>query len=167
MAEVTSAVGANGNLYVPHVLYKQVAPGQNPSDVSPQAATLYGGAQQPIMQPQTAALVRQAMRAVVEYGTAAQGQAVQLSKSPAIEGGKTGSGQVGEGQRPQTWWISMAPAVNDVNVMANLVVVVMKEHSGEGACQIFVADDIYKCAAADHDWTPPNNADLGPCPAKQ
>lgn len=167
MAEVTSAVGANGNLYVPHVLYKQVAPGQNPSDVSPQAATLYGGAQQPIMQPQTAALVRQAMRAVVEYGTAAQGQAVQLSKSPAIEGGKTGTGQVGEGQRPQTWWISMAPAVNDVNVMANLVVVVMKEHSGEGACQIFVADDIYKCAAADHDWTPPNNADLGPCPAKQ
>jgi hypothetical protein len=58
----------------------------------------------------------------------------------------------------------MAPASSDVNTLGQLVVVVMKEHSGEGACQIFVGDDVYKCAAADHDWMPP--ADLGPCPAK-
>jgi cell division protein FtsI/penicillin-binding protein 2 len=115
------------------------------------------------MHPETAATMRQAMRSVVTYGTAWQGQAVKLADSPAVEGGKTGTGQV-DGQRPQTWWISMAPAVNSVQTMGNLVVVVMKEHSGEGACQVFVGDDVYKCAAFDKDWTPPGSADIGSCP---
>lgn len=159
MAEVTSAAAANGNLYVPHVLGKIVTPD---GAVTTNGSAVYNG--QPVMQAATAASIRAAMRAVVQYGTAAAGQSVQLSASPAMEGGKTGTAQLGAGSNPQTWWISMAPASSDVNTLGQLVVVVMKEHSGEGACQIFVGDDVYKCAAADHDWTPP--ADLGACPAK-
>lgn len=161
MTEMTSAVAANGNLYIPHVLLKSVA---HDGSVTTTGSALYGG--QPVMQASTAAAVRGAMRAVVSYGTAFAGQSVKLADSPAVEGGKTGTAQT-TSPNPQTWWISMAPSMNDVNVQGQLVVVVMKEHSGEGACQIFVADDVYKCAAADHDWTPPNNASLGPCPAKQ
>ena len=166
MTEVASAIGFNGQLVDPYVVAKVVAPNGDVTQTHPQPE-LYSGGQQPVVQPQTAALVRQAMREVVTYGTAFQGQAVHIADSPAMEGGKTGTGQVGDGQLPQTWWISMAPAVNqsgqaDVNTTANLTVVVMKEHSGEGACQIFVGDDLYKCAAADNDWTPP--AALGACP---
>jgi cell division protein FtsI/penicillin-binding protein 2 len=159
MAEVTSAAAANGNLYAPHVLAKVVTPD---GAATTTGSALFSG--QPVMQVATAASIRAAMRAVVQYGTAAAGQSVQLSASPAMEGGKTGTGEGGAGTNPQTWWISMAPASSDVNTLGQLVVVVMKEHSGEGACQIFVGDDVYKCAAADHDWMPP--ADLGPCPAK-
>lgn len=161
MAEVTSTMAANGQLIVPHLGYKVVPGGQSAQNVQPVASTLYGGA--PVVHPETAALMRQAMRAVVTYGTAWQGQSVKIADSPAIEGGKTGTGQV-DGHRPQTWWISLAPSVNNTSTMGDLVVVVMKEHSGEGACQIFVGNDVYKCAAADHDWTPPGNADLGACP---
>lgn len=161
MAEITSAIAADGQLFVPHVLYKQVPAGQKATDVAPEPSALYAGATQPVVRPETAATMRQAMRAVVTYGTAWQGQSVKIADSPAIEGGKTGTGQQ-DGYRPQTWWISMAPAVPAVGQTGRLVVVVMKEHSGEGACQIFVGDDIYKCAAADHDV---NLGDLGTCPA--
>jgi penicillin-binding protein A len=159
MLEITSTMAANGNLMVPHVLFKQVPPGLAPSSVSPQSPQLFGGG--PVIQSNTAAAVRQAMRAVVQYGTAAAGQAVKLANSPALIGGKTGTAQLSSGL-PHTWWISLAPAEGATS--SSLAVVLMKEHSGEGACQIFVSEDIYKCAAADHDWTPPG--DLGSCPAK-
>jgi cell division protein FtsI/penicillin-binding protein 2 len=159
MAEITSTMAANGNLMVPHVMFKQVPPGLAPSSVSPQSPQLFGGG--PVVQPNTAAAVRQAMRAVVQYGTAAAGQAVKLANSPALIGGKSGTAQL-SGGLPHTWWISLAPAEGPTS--SSLAVVVMKEHSGEGACQIFVSEDVYKCAAADHDWTPPG--DLGACPAK-
>jgi peptidoglycan glycosyltransferase len=161
MTEIASTVAANGQLFVPHAVNKIVPAGQNAASTTPVASTLYGGA--PVVHPETAALLRQAMRAVVTYGTAWQGQAVKIANSPAIEGGKTGTGQV-DGNRPQTWWISIAPAVNNVNTTGNLAVVVMKEHSGEGACQVFVGDDVYRCAAFDRDWTPPGGADIGSCP---
>jgi cell division protein FtsI/penicillin-binding protein 2 len=159
MATITSTMAANGNLMVPHVMFKQVPPGVSSASVSPQSPQLFGGG--PVIQASTAASVRQAMRAVVQYGTAAAGQAVKLANSPAIIGGKTGTAQLSSGL-PHTWWISLAPATGATS--SSLAVVVMKEHSGEGACQIFVAEDVYKCAAADHDWTPPG--DLGACPAK-
>jgi cell division protein FtsI/penicillin-binding protein 2 len=159
MAEITSTMAANGNLMVPHAMFKQVPPGVTSSSVSPQSPQLFGGG--PVIQASTAAAVRQAMRAVVQYGTAAAGQAVKLADSPAIVGGKTGTAQLSSGL-PHAWWISLAPAEGSTS--SSLAVVVMKEHSGEGACQIFVGDDVYKCAAADHDWTPPG--DLGACPAK-
>jgi cell division protein FtsI/penicillin-binding protein 2 len=159
MAEITSTMAANGNLMVPHVMFKQVPPGVMSSSVSPQSPQLFGGG--PVIQASTAAAVRQAMRAVVQYGTAAAGQAVKLANSPAIIGGKTGTAQLSLGS-PHAWWISLAPAEGPTS--SSLAVVVMKEHGGEGACQIFVGEDVYKCAAADHDWTPPG--DLGACPAK-
>ncbi len=159
MTEVTSAVANNGSLMVPHVMYKQVAPGADAGSAAPQAPEQFGGG--PVIQPTTAAAVRQAMRAVVQYGTAAAGQTVKLANSPTMVGGKTGTAQLSSGL-PHAWWISLAPAVGPGP--ARLAVVVMKEHSGEGACQIFVGEDVYKCAAADHDWTPP--AALGPCTAK-
>jgi penicillin-binding protein A len=158
MAEITSTMAANGNLMVPYIALKQVPPGLPASSIAPRSPQIFSGG--PIIQPNTASAVRRAMRAVVQYGTAAAGQAVQLADSPADIGGKSGTAQLASGL-PHTWWISLAPTGGS---NSSLVVVVMKEHSGEGACQIFVSEDVYKCAAADHDWTPP--ADLGDCPAK-
>ena len=161
MTEVTSALAANGQLFVPHVVYKDVPAGQTAQGTSPVASTLYSGAA--VVSPDTAATMRQAMRSVVTYGTAYH-TSTALASSQALEGGKTGTAQLANGQAPHAWWISMAPAVNDVNSPGTLVVVVMKENSGEGACQINVADDVYRCAAYDHDWTPPGGADIGSCP---
>jgi cell division protein FtsI/penicillin-binding protein 2 len=164
MTEVASTMAANGQLFVPHAVSRVVPSGQNPQTTSPVASALYGGA--PVIRPETAALMRQAMRATVSYGTVSQGQSVQLSLSPAMYGAKTGTGQV-DNNRPQTWLITIAPSVNDVSTPGNLAVTVMKEHSGEGACQLFVADDVYRCAAADRDWTPPGNAEIGSCPVSR
>ncbi len=108
MTEVTSAVANNGSLMVPHVMYKQVAPGADAGSAAPQAPEQFGGG--PVIQPTTAAAVRQAMRAVVQYGTAAAGQTVKLANSPTMVGGKTGTAQLSSGL-PHAWWISLAPAV--------------------------------------------------------
>lgn len=158
MAEVDSAMAAGGNLFVPHVLYKKVVPGQSASDVSAQPSVLYGGA--PVVQPATAAAVRDAMRAVFTHGTVAA-TARTATANLIQEGGKTGTGQTGA-EVPQTWLMTMAPASSTTN--GQLAVVLMKERSGEGACQYSTVDNIYKCAAADHDWSPP--AQLDACPVK-
>jgi peptidoglycan glycosyltransferase len=178
MAEVTSTMAAGGQLFVPHVLFATAAPGQKLSDAVAQSPQLYTG--QPIIQSQTAAAVRRAMRAVVEYGTVGK-TTLLIASSPAAEGGKTGTAQVdanndhdadnngggvtdNDNDDPHAWWISLAPddAVAGAGP-AKLAGVVMKENSGEGACQVFVSDNIYKCAAADHVV---QMGDLGPCPAK-
>jgi cell division protein FtsI/penicillin-binding protein 2 len=159
MAEVTSTMAADGQLFVPHVLFATAAPGQKLSDAVAQSPQLYTG--QPVIRPETAAAVRQAMRAVVEYGTVYH-TSTALVSSPAQEGGKTGTAQVPESSLgPHAWWISMAPATS--SSPGKLAIVVMKEHSGEGACQIFVGDDIYRCASADGLV---QLGDLGPCPAR-
>jgi cell division protein FtsI/penicillin-binding protein 2 len=169
MAEVTSAAAAGGNLYVPHVLYAEAPHGTAAAQAVANVTQrqLYSGAQEPIIQSATAAAIRHAMRAVVEGGTAYY-TSTQLAQSPALEGGKSGSGQVGNNQSPQTWWISLAP--DDAAAgggPAKLVVVVMKEHSGEGSCQIFVADDIYRCAAADPGLAYLQWGNLGSCPVRR
>jgi penicillin-binding protein A len=164
MTEVASTVANNGNLVVPHLVDKIVPAGQSAASTTAVTPSIYGGG--PVIQPQTAALMRQAMRATVQYGTIAQGQSVRLSQSAADYGMKTGTGQVSN-NNPQTWLITISPSVNDVNTPGNLAVTVMKEHSGEGACQLFVADDTYRCAAADRDWTPPGAADIGSCPVSK
>jgi penicillin-binding protein A len=157
MAEITATIANDGQMIVPHVLYKQVGPGGSPSDVDPQVAQTYGQ----VMQPATAANLRQAMRAVYQYGTIGD-TSHQPGDSPAIEGGKTGTGQLGSGL-PHTWLLSLAPATT--NTTGTLVVVVMKEHSGEGACQFATVDHVYDCAAADHDWNPPGG--LPGCPVNK
>jgi cell division protein FtsI/penicillin-binding protein 2 len=143
MAEVTGAVAANGNLFVPHVVMKAQPKVGGPFTQDPQ---VYSGGQ--IFSPDTAAKVRQAMWAVSSYGTGStvSHNGIHLANSPVKEGGKTGTAQLESGL-PHAWWISLAP--DDAapgGGAAQMVITVMKEHSKEGACQVFVADDTYLAA---------------------
>jgi cell division protein FtsI/penicillin-binding protein 2 len=152
MAEVASTMAANGVLWEPHVVWKQVfadngQPG-DPQQTLPTATTPFTG--QPIIQPATAQNIRHAMWSVVNIGTGSYGlpphNGFLASNSGTFEGGKTGTAQLGSGQ-PDSWWISLAPddqAPGAAGKNAQYVVVVNKEGSGEGACQVYVADDIYR-----------------------
>jgi cell division protein FtsI/penicillin-binding protein 2 len=149
MIEMDSAIAANGVLYNPHVTWKVVPHGVSAKDVLPKPSEVYGGG--PVIRPETAQAVRQAMAAVVTSGTAYYGlfspeTGLRLKDSPTHEGGKTGTNQNENGE-PDAWWLSLAP--NDQLPAANgaqakYTIVLNKNHSGEGACQVFVADDIYK-----------------------
>ncbi len=152
MAEVASTMAADGLLYEPHVVWKKV-PANNgqpgdPNQTLPATAVAFTG--QPIIQPGTAQNLRRAMWAVVSYGTGSYGLPTHngflASNSGTFQGGKTGTAQLGAGQ-PDSWWISFAPdnqAPGAAGKSAQYVVVVNKEGSGEGACQVYVADDIYR-----------------------
>jgi len=140
MSEITSAVAADGNLYVPHVVMQAKPKVGGPFTQDPQ---VYSGGQ--IFSPDTAAKVRQAMWGVSSYGTGSTvaHNGIHLADSPVKEGGKTGTAQLENGL-PHTWWISLAP--DDAapgGGPAQLTITVMKEHSKEDACQVFVADDTY------------------------
>jgi peptidoglycan glycosyltransferase len=154
MAEITSTVAANGQLWVPHAVWKVVPHGTDPATVLPKQPELFTGA--PIIRPETAQAARNAMWAVSSYGTAyfstLNGQ--RLVDTGVHEGGKTGTGQLGSGN-PQTWWISLAPDDQAPGSgPARAVITVMKEHSGEGACQVFVADNTYSYIFS-HNLVPP------------
>jgi peptidoglycan glycosyltransferase len=142
MAEVASAVAADGNLYVPHVVMQAKPSVGGPFTQDPQ---VYTGGQ--IFSPDTAREVRKAMWAVSSYGTGStvSHNGIHLTDSAAQEIGKTGTAQLENGL-PHTWWISMAPGNSSGSASAQLVITVMKEHSKEGACQVFVADDTYLAA---------------------
>jgi cell division protein FtsI/penicillin-binding protein 2 len=152
MAEVASTMAANGVLWEPHVVWKQVpasngTPGDSKQTLPAQTTPFTG---QPIIQPGTAQNIRLAMWSVVQYGTGSYGlpphNGYLASNSGTFEGGKTGTAQLGSGQ-PDSWWISLAPddqASGAAGKGAQYVVVVNKEGSGEGACQVYVADDIYR-----------------------
>jgi peptidoglycan glycosyltransferase len=152
MTEIASTIASGGYLYEPHVVSQIVPYGENRSSVLPGGDGLigdkvaYGGG--PIIESQTAAAARAAMWSVVNYGTAYAGltnsNGIHLRDTGTHEGGKTGTGQSGNVQ-PETWWISLAPDDQAPGGgPAKYVVSVHKEHSGEGACQVFVADDIYQ-----------------------
>jgi penicillin-binding protein A len=139
-----------GTLYDPHVVMEIVPrDGKTPPTVV-QSQAYTGGA---ILRPETTTAVRQAMWAVVSQGTAFYGltrNGQHLSDSPVKEGGKTGTAQSDQ-PNPETWWISLAP--DDAapgGSAAKLAVTVMKENGGEGACQVFVADDTYAYAMNNH-----------------
>ncbi len=145
--QITSTAGT---LYDPHVVL-EIVPRDGktaPTVTQPQA---YGGG--PIFRPSTTSAVRQAMWAVVSQGTAFYGltrNGQHLSQSPVMEGGKTGTAQ-GDAPNPDTWWISLAP--DDAapgGQAAKTSITVAKENSGEGACQVFVADDTYLYAMNNH-----------------
>jgi peptidoglycan glycosyltransferase len=154
MSVVASTIAADGMLRRPHVglaltVYKGKLSGGTPlRDPS---------TDQQIMQPATAQTVRRAMWAVSDYGTASYGNAPdpifggKVNTSGTFMGGKTGTAQVGDGQRPDAWWISLAPDDQAPGAPggAQYVVVVSKEGgigsgNNEGACQVYVADDIYR-----------------------
>lgn len=151
MTEISSTMASGGILYVPHIAYKIVPHGTDPRNVLPTAPQMFGG--QPVVRPETAQAVRKAMWDVVDHGTAYWGltrNGIHPSQSPVKEGGKTGTGQTNNAN-PETWWISLAPDDQAPGgSAAQLTVTVMKEHSGEGACQVFVADDTYKYAFDHH-----------------
>lgn len=156
MTEVSAAIAADGNLFEPHAVLKRVIHSDQGTTEQAVQNTLYGGGA--LFSPDTAKAVRTAMWGVASVGTGStvsnpNGNAANptLKDSPVKEGGKTGTGQLGgEGQRPQTWWISLAPDDVVSGTPAQMVVTVMKEHSGEGACQVFVADDTYLYAMNNH-----------------
>lgn len=151
MENVVAAVANDGTLEAPHVGFAVVPHSSTLQDTVPIQPTVYTG--KPIFNAQTAQAVRQAMAAVGTYGT---GNTVVRngqfpSDLPAHQGGKTGTGQLEQGD-PQTWWISLAPddGLKGVQGPAKLAITLMKEHSGEGACQVFVTADTYDYALAHH-----------------
>lgn len=145
MTEVASTVAAGGTLYTPHVGYKVVPHGTNPGDVLPTAPQTYGAGS--TVRPETAQSVRKAMWAVVDHGTAFAGlqrDGIYPKDSGVAMGGKTGTGQTNNAN-PETWWISLAPDDQaSGGSAAKLALTVMKEHSGEGACQVWGANDLYQ-----------------------
>jgi cell division protein FtsI/penicillin-binding protein 2 len=155
MTEVAASIAADGNLYEPHAVLKTIIhnnSGTTENDIQP---TLYSGG--PIFSPDTAKTVRTAMWSVTNYGTAStvgnpdpNAGYHKLADSPVPEGGKTGTAQ-GDQANPETWWISMAPIDTAPNGgTAQMAMTVMKEHAGEGACQVFVADHTYVYASQNH-----------------
>ncbi|MBA3824332.1 MAG: hypothetical protein H0X24_10620 [Ktedonobacterales bacterium] len=144
MTVMTSTIAADGKYQKPHVLLKRVPHGTDAAKatvVAPQLVT------QAFSQA-TAQGLREAMRAVVVYGSVgASGSFVAPpANSPVMEGGKTGTGETGNGS-PQTWWISLAPAdISNVSNLPRLAIVIQKEQDGEGACQAPIAQSIYEYA---------------------
>jgi penicillin-binding protein A len=152
MTEVASTIASGGYLYEPHLVSQIVPFGVKRDSVVPGGDGLisdkvpYGGG--PIIESQTAAAARAAMFSVVDYGTASFSPnpvtGIGLKASGTHEGGKTGTGQ-GANANPETWWISLAPDDQAPGGgSAKYVVSVHKEHSREGACQVWIADDIYQ-----------------------
>lgn len=137
MTEISASVAADGMLVSPHVLL-----GANTSS-------------QQVISSATAASVRKAMWAVIDHGTGATypnptgGPALINSQSHI--GGKSGTGQ-GDEPNPQSWWISLAPddQYPGGGSAAKMVVTVMKEHSGDGGCQAWVANSTYLYAMNHH-----------------
>ncbi|HEV8194268.1 MAG TPA: penicillin-binding transpeptidase domain-containing protein [Ktedonobacterales bacterium] len=151
-AVMTSAVAANGVIHSPHVLLTAAVSGTRPQDAIASASPTTDGTQ--VFSADTAAKVRQSMWSVTDFGTAAFSpnpvSGAHLDQSPVEEGGKTGTAQLDSGF-PHTWWISLAPDDQAPGGgPAKMVVVVMKEHSGEGACQVWVGDNTYRYAIDHH-----------------
>ncbi len=143
MATVASAVAADGVLYTPHIVLKKIPYGVAPSGILPVAGSVYDQ----VMSPQTASAVRQAMWAVTQYGTGSAGlpahNGYYTYNSPAHMGGKTGTAQLGSNVSPHAWWIGIAPddASGAGTGPAKYAIALIKENSGEGACQAYVAND--------------------------
>ncbi len=147
MAEITSAIAADGVLWEPHVVLKVVPHGTNAASVLPVAPVAYNNGA-PAIRPETAQSARHAMWSVASQGTGWYGlpphNGYLLKTSPVHEGGKTGTAQLGSGA-PDAWWISLAPDDQAPGgSQAKYIIVVNKLRSGEGACQVYVADDIYR-----------------------
>jgi peptidoglycan glycosyltransferase len=142
MSVMVSAVAADGAIYAPHLLLKTVPHGTSASSVAAAGRELVTQG----MSPAAAQGVRLGMKAVVQYGSVGNsGPGISYIKtSPTMQGGKTGTAQVGVNQFPQTWYISLAPddTTNPTGDPPKLVVIVQKEFDGEGACQAPVSDHI-------------------------
>lgn len=139
MSFIDDTVANNGVGMLPHLLYKVVPHGASPASVGAVSPTPYSGngvVNGQIISATTAEEVRQAMRGVVQ-----QGSAGLIRNTQAQVGGKTGTAQLGGNVDPHSWFISLAPDVP--GQMPQYTVVVMKENGDEGLLQAPVADCIY------------------------
>ena len=148
MAGVASVVASGGYLYQPHVVRKVVPADQSVKAILPinDGIAIGGG---PVVQASTAQDAQRAMASVVEQGTAYWGMVrngQHIIDTGTYMGAKTGTGQLHVGN-PQAWFLSYAPDLQEPGASSQswgpFAVVVQKEHGGEGACQAFVANDIY------------------------
>ena len=157
MATVTSAIAADGVMRAPHIGFEVVANGATEASGIPIRDV---STDQQVIQPGTAQAVRAAMWSVVDYGTAFYGLGPQNGHLPRdsgnFMGGKTGTAQT-ENANPHAWWISLAPddQAPGATGSAKGVITVMKENAGEGACQVYVADDLYS-TITQNNWWPAN-----------
>ena len=145
MTVITSTVAADGSYYKPHVLLKSVAHDVDAASVAAAKPQLLAH----VMTPATAQGVRQAMRAVILYGSvgASGSNIAPPPDSPVLEGGNTGTGQGPDNTQPQTWFISLAPDdLANLTNLPKLAIVVQKEQDGEGACQAPITQSIYEYA---------------------
>lgn len=99
MAMVTAAIGNRGVVMEPYLVAQKRGPDLAVLEAT--TPTEFGRA----VTPQVAAQLRDMMVTVVEQGTGARAQISGVSV-----GGKTGTAERGEGQRPHAWFVSMAPA---------------------------------------------------------
>lgn len=154
MSVVVSTIASDGVLRKPHVGLA-LAPHNTAMDQGTQVRD--PGTDQQIIQPGTAQNVRKAMWAVSNYGTGSYGNGQDpvfggmIKDSGTFMGGKTGTAQVAEGQRPGAWWISLSPDDQAPGARggAQYTIIVNKEGgagsgNNEGACQVYVANDIYR-----------------------
>jgi hypothetical protein len=75
-------------------------------------------------------------------------QILSVKTSPALIGGKTGTGQIDNTHSPMTWFVSLAPddITNPTGNPPRLSVIVQKLNDGEGACQAPISKDIMEFA---------------------
>jgi len=161
MAEMTSTIATGGKLFDPHVVRTVAAHADNPATSAnppkqlaaqspdPDRIQQYQSSGQIFQRGDTAAKMRQAMWAVTSYGTGNLSRnGVALADQPIKQGGKTGTGEDANGGVKTTWWISLAPDDQAPNAggPAQLVFVQEKDKAGEGACQVYVANDTFEAA---------------------
>jgi len=161
MSEIAGAVATGGQLFEPYVVRSVVAhtditgatDKKPPQQVQPPDPTHspkeYVTSGSIFQRPDTAAKARQAMWAVSSYGTGAtvSHNGKHLADSAIHQGGKTGTGEAGDGSIATTWWLSLAPDDQAPNSgPAQLTFTLLKERAGEGACQAFVGEDTYEAA---------------------
>jgi cell division protein FtsI/penicillin-binding protein 2 len=164
---VTSAVANGGTVYDPHVV-KAIVPhvdNDNTGASAPSNLALPSGLPDcgafsglPCNVPtqtygtafsgDTATKLRAAMWDVTSYGTGVLYRSgVALADQPIKIGGKTGTGENGNGGIATTWWISMAQDDQAPGGgPAQVVFVQEKDKAGEGACQVYVAYDTFEAA---------------------
>ncbi|MDZ4169722.1 MAG: FtsW/RodA/SpoVE family cell cycle protein [Coriobacteriia bacterium] len=119
MALIASGIGNSGEVMRPHLIERIVDPTAG--------GTTLLGATTPrrwtrATDPQTAAQVAEAMRAVVKSGSG-----TRASIPGVAVAGKTGTAEVGKGRRTNAWFIAFAPAENPTVAIA-----VMIEGGGTG-----------------------------------
>lgn len=154
---MVSAVAADGAYYKPHLLWKVVPHGVDPQHVAATAPQLLAH----VMSPTAAQGVREAMRAVVQYGSvgASGPNFAPPVNSPVMEGAKTGTAQTGQQTpdptllpidttRPDATYLSLAPddTANPTGDPPQLVIIINKEYEGEAAYQAPIAESLYEFA---------------------